>query len=134
MANHPFCQQESLLASNAPLLPKMPRSDTLSSLLSHPETRTASTSLLLIGVLVGGSATAAGLWLISRHAFAWRRRTADGPQRLSCTGRAQVLEFICVLDGLSKICERDAIEVASCYGVRDVWVRWLQRCILHVKV
>ena len=99
----------------------MSRPESLASLLSHPETRTASTSLLVIGFLVGGSAAAAAVWWRTWCSLSWSRNAVDR----SCQKEDGFREdqFICVLDGGSKQCRREAIEVATCFGVTDVWVR-----------
>ncbi len=99
----------------------MSRSDSLTSLLSQQETRTASTSLLVIGILVGGSAATAALWLRSKRSFLWNRHDVDKSAQLP--DKIVADQFICVLDGLSKPYRRDAIEVATCFGITDVWVR-----------
>ncbi|KAL0045130.1 hypothetical protein WJX82_009293 [Trebouxia sp. C0006] len=98
----------------------MSRSDSLTSLLSQQETRTASTSLLVIGILVGGSAATAALWLRSKRSFLWNRHDVDKSAQLP--DKIVADQFICVLDGLSKPYRRDAIEVATCFGITDVWV------------
>ncbi|KAL0040049.1 hypothetical protein WJX79_004175 [Trebouxia sp. C0005] len=98
----------------------MSRSDSLTSLLSQQETRTASTSLLVIGILVGGSAATAALWLRSRRSLSWRRHDVDKLSQLPDESIAD--QFVCVLDGLSRPYRRDAIEVATCFGITDVWV------------
>ena len=99
----------------------MSRSDSLTSLLSQQETRTASTSLLVIGILVGGSAATAALWLRSKRSLSWSRHDVDKSSQLPDKSVAD--QFICVLDGLSRPCRQDAIEVATCFGITDVWVR-----------
>ncbi len=96
-------------------------SDSLTSLLSQQETRTASASLLVIGILVGGSAATAALWLRSKRSFLWNRR--DVVKSAQLPDKIVADQFICVLDGLSKPYRRDAIEVATCFGITDVWVR-----------
>lgn len=99
----------------------MSRSDSLTSLLSQQETRTASTSLLVIGVLVGGSAATAALWLRSKRPLIWSRH--DVAKSAQLPDKSVTDQFICVLDGLSRPYRRDAIEVATCFGITDVWVR-----------
>ncbi|DBB07230.1 hypothetical protein WJX77_010659 [Trebouxia sp. C0004] len=98
----------------------MSRSDSLTSILSQQETRTASTSLLVIGILVGGSAATAALWLRSKRSLLWGRQDVDKWAQLPDKSVAD--QYICVLDGLSKPYRRDAIEVATCFGITDVWV------------
>lgn len=113
------------------VLDSMSRPDSLASLLSHPETRTASTSLLVIGFLVGGSAAAAAVWWRARRSLSWPRHAVDR----SCQEEDGFREdqFICVLDGGSKQCRRDAIEVATCFGVIDVWVRTPDHCCAGMR-
>lgn len=97
----------------------MSRSDSLTSLLSQQETN-ASTSLLVIGILVGGSTATAALWLPKRSCL-WNRHAVDKSAQLP--DKIVADQFLCVLDGLSKPYRRDAIEVATCFGITDVWVR-----------
>ena len=75
----------------------------------------------MIGILVGGSAATAALWLRSRRSLSWRRHDVDKLSQLPDESIAD--QFVCVLDGLSRPYRRDAIEVATCFGITDVWVR-----------
>ena len=92
----------------------------VASLLSRTETRYASTGLLVIGVVLGGSAVSAAFWLRSRRALSRLKNPAD--RSAVSVGDGAGRQFICVLDGLSKPCRRDAVEVATCFGVTDIWV------------
>ena len=98
----------------------MSRTDSLSALLSNNETRSASTSLLLVGIVLGGSAATAAYWARSRLYIPWRRQVISRQAReIDADSK---LGFVCVLDGLSKSHRQDAIKVASCFGVASVWV------------
>ena len=106
----------------------------ISSLLSRDESRSASTGLLVtgvIGVILGGSVVSAAFWLRSEGAlrcFGSRshRSVTDSKYRPD-------QHVVCVLDGLSLSRRSDAIEVATCFGIADIWVghykRYLLMCI-----
>ena len=92
----------------------------IGSLLSRDDSRSASTGLLVIGVLLGGSAVSAAFWLRSERALRWFGRGSSRSAVHSSLRPGQ--NFVCVLEGLSKSGRSDAIEVATCFGITDIWV------------
>lgn len=92
----------------------------IGSLLSRDDSRTASTGLLVIGLLLGGSAVSAAFWLRSERARKWFGRRFPRSAVLSNLRPGQSL--VCVLEGLNKSGRSDAIEVATCFGITDIWV------------
>lgn len=92
----------------------------ITSLLSRDESRSASTGLLVIGVILGGSAVSAALWLQSTRALRWPGRRSHRSVAVSDSRLGR--HVVCVLDGLPKSCRSDAIEVATCFGITEIWV------------
>ena len=90
----------------------------VTGLLSRDESRSASTALLFIGVLLGGSAVSAAFWLRSERALRWFGRRSHR----SVVDLRPGQDVVCVLDGLSRPCRSDAIEVATCFGITEIWV------------
>ena len=103
----------------------------ITSLLSRDEGRSASTSLLVtgvIGVILGGSVVSAAFWLRSEGALRRLGRRSHGSVTDS-TSRPDK-HVVCVLEGLSIACRSDAIEVATCFGITDIWVGHYKRYLL----
>ena len=98
----------------------MPAHASITSLLSRDDSRSASTGLLVIGVILGGSAVSAAFWLRSQGALRGLGRRSYRSVMGSASRPEQHL--VCVLDGLSKSGRSDAIEVATCFGITQIWV------------